>query len=255
MPTLSCTVSTLKELAFFSSLPEKEISAALPFVQIRTYPARSIIIRAGGPVDGLFVLVSGQVKVLLEDDRGRQIIVEQLCENDLFGEVGVLQGCPSTEIVQSQTACDLLYIPRKVVMDAISRNTAAATFVLHVLTQRLLHARLQISTLALDDVHTRVVNVLLQHGHEQNGEWFVDVGSESISAMVGASREMVSRVTRSLIERGLARRHKRRIVVLDRASLAHSARRRERITSVERDSPTEPEKRLDEPRQLRGMAV
>ena len=256
MPTLSCTVSTLKELAFFSSLSDKEISAALPFVQIRSYPARSIIIRAGSPVEGLFVIVSGRVKVLLEDDRGRQVIVEQLREDDVFGELGLLQARSSTEVVQSQTACDLIYVPRKVVTDCIARDNAASMFMLHVLTQRLSHARRMISTLALDDVHTRVVNVLLEHGHEQHGEWFVDLGSESISAMVGASREMVSRVVRSLIDRGLARRHKRRVVILDRASLVESARRRERVVAVDKDSCREESDRLvDDARPLRGMAV
>src|SRR5215208_4917589 len=117
MATLPCSMSTLKELAFFSALSEKEISAALPFVQVRTYPARGIIIRAGGTVDGLFVVLSGRVKVLMEDHRGRQIIVEQLRENDVFGELSVLQACASSEVVQSQSACDLIHIPRKVVID------------------------------------------------------------------------------------------------------------------------------------------
>jgi CRP-like cAMP-binding protein len=255
MPTVSCTVATLKELAFFSSLSEKELSAALPFLQIRSYPARSIIMRAGGPVDGLFIVVSGRVKVLLEDHRGRQIIVEQLGENELFGELGVLQGSPSAEIVQSQTACDVIYIPRKIVMDAVSRNTAAAMFMLHALTQRLADARTKISTLALDDVHTRVVNVLLHHGHEENGEWFVDFGSESISAMVGASREMVSRVLRSLIDRGLARRQKRRIVVPDRMLLGDSTTRPQRPFPIVKGSCTESDPVIEETQHARGMAA
>ena len=51
------------------------------------------------------------------------------------------------------------------------------------------------------------------------GEWLVDVGSEFISAMVGASREMVSRVLKDLIRRNLIRRHKRKIIVMDRGAL------------------------------------
>ena len=255
MATHSCTVSTLKELSFFSSLSDKEISAALPFVQIRAYPARSIIIRAGSPIDGLFVVLSGRVKVLMEDARGRQIIVEQLCENDVFGELGVLQTRTSTEVVQSHTACELLYVPRKVVMDAIGRNSGGAMFMLHLLTQRLSHAHGKISTLALDDVHTRVVNVMLQHGHEASGEWLVELGSESISAMVGASREMVSRIVRSLIDRGLVRRHKRRIVVLDRSLLADSAKRPERVVCVDKRGCAEAERTPDESSRLRGVTA
>jgi hypothetical protein len=39
--------------------------------------------------------------------------------------------------------------------------------------------------------------------------------------MVGASREMVSRVLKDMTESGVVRRHKRTLIVLDRASVAH----------------------------------
>ena len=38
--------------------------------------------------------------------------------------------------------------------------------------------------------------------------------------MVGASREMVSRVLKDMIAKGFVRRHKRRLIVIDRAALA-----------------------------------
>jgi CRP-like cAMP-binding protein len=52
-----------------------------------------------------------------------------------------------------------------------------------------------------------------------SGVWVVDTGSEEIARMVGASREMVSRVLKDMREHGLIRRDKRKIIVLDRASM------------------------------------
>jgi CRP-like cAMP-binding protein len=52
-----------------------------------------------------------------------------------------------------------------------------------------------------------------------DGAWVVDTGSEEMARMVGASREMVSRVLKEMRESGLIRRDKRKIIVLDRASM------------------------------------
>jgi CRP-like cAMP-binding protein len=52
-----------------------------------------------------------------------------------------------------------------------------------------------------------------------NGLWVVDTGSEEMARMVGASREMVSRVLKEMRDGGLIRRDKRKIIVLDRASM------------------------------------
>jgi CRP/FNR family cyclic AMP-dependent transcriptional regulator len=56
--------------------------------------------------------------------------------------------------------------------------------------------------LALITVYGRVARLLLECGYESNGEWRVDHGTEEIAAMVGASREMVSRVLRDMSETG-----------------------------------------------------
>ena len=55
--------------------------------------------------------------------------------------------------------------------------------------------------------------------HDVNGLWVVDTGSEEMARMVGASREMVSRVLKEMRDGGLIRRDKRKIIVLDRASM------------------------------------
>ena len=61
--------------------------------------------------------------------------------------------------------------------------------------------------------------VLVANGHEFSGEWHVNVGSEQIAAMVGASREMVSRVLRCMIDKRVVRRFKRKLIVMDRDAL------------------------------------
>ena len=61
---------------------------------------------------------------------------------------------------------------------------------------------------------------MLESIRESDGESVIEIGSPEIASRVGASREMVSRVVKDLIERKIVRRRKRKLVVLDRAALA-----------------------------------
>jgi CRP/FNR family cyclic AMP-dependent transcriptional regulator len=218
---IHCNASTVRNLPFFSTLTDAELREVLQGVQHRTYPPRSLIVRSGDVADGLGFVLSGCVHVLLGNGHGREVIVAVLGPNDFFGESGLLQGGPRLEDVQSHTACDILYVPRKTLLDCLQRNPAAAMFFGRALADRLAAAHLKIGSLAFADVYCRVAHVLLENSREQGNEWLVEPGSELIASMVGASREMVSRVVKNMIEHGIARRYKRKLIIVDRGALVH----------------------------------
>jgi CRP/FNR family cyclic AMP-dependent transcriptional regulator len=104
-------------------------------------------------------------------------------------------------------------------MAGLAKNFDAAMLMLRDVIARMREADRKIASLALLDVKGRLAGVLMEVARDVNGHWVVDTGSEELARMVGASREMVSRVLKEMIEHGLIRRDKRKIVVLDRASM------------------------------------
>ena len=113
------------------------------------------------------------------------------------------------------------------------------------LVKRLRDADRKIESLALIDVYGRVARLLIDMAEEIDGQWVVPRAppKQEIARMIGASREMVSRVVKGLQDKGLIRAEKRRIVVLDRQSMSrtHTAhwplRRAERDPSHSRKRP------------------
>jgi CRP/FNR family cyclic AMP-dependent transcriptional regulator len=169
-----------------------------------------------------------------QDDCGREAVLEELREHEFFNELRWLEGCTTGERYQAGTSCTILHVPRALLDDWLRRNPQAAQQVMQALARRLAQARRRIGSLALNSVYARVVNVLLERGHDEHGEWQVDAGAEFIASLVGASREMVSRVVADLIRRGLVRRIKRQIAVPNRSSLetyAKNARTSMRVAS------------------------
>jgi hypothetical protein len=63
----------------------------------------------------------------------------------------------------------------------------------------------------------------------------VKPGSEEIAAIVGASREMVSRVLKAMIASGAVRREKRKLIVMDREALAAGCRKHAPAEAVAND--------------------
>ena len=228
MRRIFCSQSTLRSVPLFSTLSDQQLATMLPALQHRTYRARATILRAGEIADGLYIVLSGNVRVILDDGEGHQAIVALIGPNEFFGEVGLLDPGPRFTNIQAQQACEIVYVPRKTLFDWLERDPTAAMSMLRTITGRLAEAQRKIGSLALMDVYGRVARLLFETCRDTNGEWLVQAGSEQIAAMVGASREMVSRVVKDMIGRGVVRRHKRKLIVLDRASLlARSSRSRQ----------------------------
>ena len=213
----------LRKLPLFSAMTASQLTWVAAAIKHRTYLAGTCIVPAGEPPDGLFVILSGRVRVVHEDAEGHALIVADLGATEFFGEMGLIDSTPCPASIRAVDRCECVWIPRKIFIECIEDNAAAALCMLRGSLERLCTAHHKMANLALMNVYGRVARVLLENGHDANGEWLVDTGSEQIAAMVGASREMVSRVVKSMIVKGAVRRYKRKLIVLDRAALAQAS--------------------------------
>jgi CRP/FNR family cyclic AMP-dependent transcriptional regulator len=217
---LACDPKLLKTLRPFSSLTEAQFTALAPSIEHRKYAARAYILRAGEKPDGLYFILSGEVRLVLHGSKGRDLIVAAIGRDEFFGEAIITDAEPLATSVQSHEHCEVLYVPRHTLLKLLQYSPGAAIVMLRAMINRLSDAHRRIASLFLVDVYGRVMRVLLEHGRDTKGEWIVDVGSEQIAAMVGASREMVSRVIKDMISKGAVRRCRRKLIVLNRALLS-----------------------------------
>jgi CRP/FNR family transcriptional regulator, cyclic AMP receptor protein len=217
----------LKRLPPFSWFSETQLAWALPTIEHRRYPPRTVIQRYGEAGDGLYIVLSGRVCVLHQDAQGHELIAASIGANDFVGELGLLENEVCAASIRCDTACEMLYIPRKIVLECLEDNGRAAMCMLKKVILRLCDTHRKLATVALTKVYDRVAAVLLEHSRESDGERRVEIGSEQISSRVAASREMVSRVIKDMIGRGMVRRDKRKLVIVDAAALAAKSGLRE----------------------------
>ena len=100
---------------------------------------------------------------------------------------------------------DALILGRHEFARCLPENSSMAYAVMKGLVQRLRHADRKIESLALMDVYGRVARTLLEFSTlDTDGRAVIrdKVSRQDLAKMVGASREMVSRVMKDLEERG-----------------------------------------------------
>jgi CRP-like cAMP-binding protein len=189
-------------------------------IQQRTCRRGALVVEAGEPALGLYAILAGRVRVLLDDGDGRELTIGTLGPGEFFGESSVIPGSLHTSSIEAEEPCELVFVPREALLRYVLNDAAAASEMLAAVVERLTAAHGSLARLGLKNVYGRVVCVILEEAHLSNGEWIVGVSSAEIASRVGASREMVSRVVKDLIGRRIVTRRKRRLVILDRAALS-----------------------------------
>jgi len=215
----------LKTVPLFSSLSDEQLRLLQPCLQQRSYPSNSFILRAGEETEGLYIILSGRVKVLIPDEQGREVILAVMGPSEFFGEMGLLDDQPRSASVETLEACEMLRFSKSGFMACLKDNFELAMIILRNLVKRLREADRKIESLALIDVYGRVARLLLDQAEEIDGMWIVRSAppKQEIARMIGASREMVSRVVKDLQTRGYIRAEKRKVFLLDKISMAKRA--------------------------------
>ena len=207
--------SLLQNIPLFAGLPEAQLDHIAKMAVLRQVPRHKTIVFVGAKTDSLFVIVSGSAKVLNRDAEGREVILSMLEAGECFGEMGLIDDSPRSADVVANEACELLVISKADFTRALSENTELCLNIMMSLVLRLREANHKIESLALMDVYGRVAKLLLDNSEKENGVRIVKrkITKLDMAKMVGASREMVSRVMKDLEHRGFVRVESGRIVL------------------------------------------
>jgi CRP/FNR family cyclic AMP-dependent transcriptional regulator len=137
---------------------------------------------------------------MMSDEDGKEVILSILGPGEFFGEMGLIDDAPRSASVVAIEACELLAINRRDFKKCLAENFEMAMAVMRGLVRRLREADRKIGSLALLDVYGRVARLLLDMAETVDGQKMVTkrLPKQDIAKMIGASREMVSRVMKDL---------------------------------------------------------
>ena len=205
MSTMLSNLDLLRRVPLFSLLTVAQAEVISGAVIKRRFKRGEALVEQGQKSNALFILLTGRARVMTSDSRGREVILATLAQGDYLGEMSIIDNEPHSATVRAEVATDVLMLGRAEFARCLTENASMALVVMRGLVKRLRHADRKIESLALLDVYGRVAHALLDFAvADAQGQLLIKekISRQDLAKMVGASREMVSRVMKDLEERG-----------------------------------------------------
>ena len=192
----------LQNLDLVRDAPPEDLELLGERSAVRRYPKHTIVVMEGDTQNQLFVILSGTVKVFADDVDGKQIILKQLGAGEYFGELSVLDQAARSASIATLTECEFLTVAGEDFRTFLMSHPSLMMRMMRHLIGTIRDLTGSVRDLALLDVYGRVIRVIerlsenaaLEAGQSEEPR----VTHQDIANMVGASREMVSRVMKEL---------------------------------------------------------
>lgn len=197
-------MKNLQSVPLFENLSQDELGKILHYASTRSYQKNSVVINEGDDTDSLYIIDSGNVKVYLSDDNGKEVIINTLETGDYFGELSVLTTGKRSASVITTSSCSFIVIYKRDFKELILSHPDIAYTLMENLANRVRNLTDNIKSLALEDVYGRVVKTLMNLSEpvstDSPDKRIIKkrLTQQEIANRVGSSREMVARILKDL---------------------------------------------------------
>jgi len=219
------TAEILRNNPVFASLAEEDMEYLLKVGSYRSFRKRDIIYFPDDPANEIFFIVEGRVKLSRIFEDGREIILEILKNNDIFGEEAVISFDKRENMATAMDNVVLLSFEAKAVRALAKRNASLAFRLLELVNGRRVVLERKVEDLAFRNVPSRLARVLLELA-EEYGEKFGEnivistkLSQQDIGNLIGSTRETTSHFLNQFKKIGFIDFNKRMINIINKEKL------------------------------------
>lgn len=214
------TSTALHQLRLFAGLPLEKTAVLEAEAQARSFKRGEVVFHKGDPGEAMFMILEGQVKIVLPSEGGEEALLGVLDRGDFFGELSLIDGRSRSATIVATELTETLVLHRDSLLRLVRTSPEVAIDLLRTLSQRLRETDEFIEDAVFLDVPGRVAKKLLELA-ETYGEPAprgIVIGlrltQQELAEMVGATRESVNKHLRSYRERGIIDVDRQRIIIL-----------------------------------------
>jgi CRP/FNR family cyclic AMP-dependent transcriptional regulator len=190
---------------FFEGVEAADLGELAALALCHEYPKNNILCYRGDPAGPVFLVVSGRVKIILNNEDGREVIVSLLGPGGVFGLTSALDGHDQLGTAITIEKSTLAKFNGDVFLRWTSRSPGARDALVCELTRRVRELNQKIGTHALMSTRDRLLDTLLEiadaEGEADPGNdhiTFIRPTHQELANRIGTSREVVSRLLADL---------------------------------------------------------
>ena len=128
-------INILKEVPLFQNLSNKEFQKLIKIMYLRKYNKEEIVFKEKEPGAGMYVIISGQVKILYKSILGKEEELTLLNKGDFFGELALLDEFPRSATAKAIEDTELLSFFRAELLGLIKKDSPLASKILFQLAK------------------------------------------------------------------------------------------------------------------------
>ena len=215
----------IETCVLFKGLNDTERAAISERASIQTFDAGENIFVIGSPGEQMMAVLSGNVRISLPSNDGKELLLAIIHPGEVFGELAVLDGKERSADAHAEKACSLAILERRDILAFLERNPSAWIKIVEVLCGRLRRTDQVLAEVALMQLPTRLAKMMLRIAESSTAKApeKIQFSQRELASMVGGTRESVNKCLRKWQTGGIVQVSESWIAITDRAALVNIA--------------------------------
>ncbi len=186
----------LLQTDFFRGLPESAIEACVAAAQVCRFDAGEMLFARGEAGSRLFILASGEVRLSLVSEDGRELSVRIAGAGEILGEISALDGGSRSADAVALKPVSALALTRAELLRLMSAIPELLQRIVVLLCTRLRSTTDQLEAIALHSVEERLARLILADiasaGGDTSRSRVMNLTQGELAQLIGASRPKVN---------------------------------------------------------------
>ena len=212
----------MSEVDIFADLDEREMDAMAAAAPMKTYAAGALVYTPHQPLDALFILKRGRIRIFRVSPDGRALTTAIINPGTIFGEMVIVGQQMHDSFAEALDEIVVCVMSKEDVQHLLLGDQRIAARISETLGRRLAELEQRLSDVVFKSVPERIAGtlVVLANQHPSFGRTpQVRLTHGQLAALAGTSRETTTKVLGEFAEQGLIRLARGRISILDTQSL------------------------------------
>ena len=210
----------LTEIKIFDNVKIDTIKDISKKAKLNFIKNQKILFLEGNNVDRMFFILEGRAIVSRFSNEGEEKIIHILGKGDFINDMSLDNKKTSTTILITENS-KILSFNKENILKWMKEDFEFNMLIINSLAGKLRKSYRQIRNLGLKKINSRIISRLLKlgrdYGLEDDNKLIItlDLTHHQLAAMVGSTRESVSRFLKKLEREGLIKQSNKGIIILD----------------------------------------
>lgn len=215
------TMFDIKKVTIFNALSAEDAKEIARYLSPAVFSKKEFIFSEGDPSEWLYIVKKGKVKITKLSSEGKELILEIVPPNEIFGGIAVVRGFPYPANAVAMEDTEVLKMSRKNLLSILDRFPNLMYCMAMNIGDRIKGTHETLKSIALEKVESRIASLLIKLC-DKAGEKLPEgiainmkLTKQDIAEMVGTTVETSIRTMSKLAKAGLVSAKSGKIVIRD----------------------------------------